>query len=122
MGGWFWNSRSSELATGVNAGTRIKATLHLETFVLNLADSDQRSYLRVGVDLGLNKEIKHGEDPPIARVRDTILAVLTLAKGDDLLTAKGKEALKADLLHALQQRVPELGVEDVYFTEFLIQR
>jgi flagellar basal body-associated protein FliL len=30
--------------------------------------------------------------------------------------------LKEDLLHALQERLPGLEVEDVYFTEFLIQR
>ena len=42
--------------------TRVRTTLHLETFVLNLADTDQRSYLRVGIDLGLNQEAKHGEE------------------------------------------------------------
>jgi flagellar basal body-associated protein FliL len=30
--------------------------------------------------------------------------------------------LKADLLRALQERVPGLMVKEVYFTEFLIQR
>jgi flagellar basal body-associated protein FliL len=38
------------------------------------------------------------------------------------MTAAGKTKLKADLLHALQERIPQLGVEEVYFTEFLIQR
>jgi flagellar protein FliL len=122
VGVWFWSTRAGELSARESGASRIKATLHLETFVLNLADSDQRSYLRVGIDLGLSKEIKHGEEPPLAPVRDTILSVLTLAKGDELLTAKGKDALKADLLHALRERLPELGVEEVYFTEFLIQR
>jgi flagellar basal body-associated protein FliL len=30
--------------------------------------------------------------------------------------------LKQNLLHALQERMPDLGVGEVYFTEFLIQR
>jgi hypothetical protein len=30
--------------------------------------------------------------------------------------------LKADLLRALEERVPEMEVEEVYFTELLIQR
>ena len=55
-------------------------------------------------------------------MRDTILGVLAEAKVDDLMTAPGKTQLKENLLHALQARVPELGVEEVYFTEFLIQR
>ena len=55
-------------------------------------------------------------------VRDTIVGVLAQSQVDDLLTAKGKAELKADLLQALQERVPGLEVEEVYFTEFLIQR
>jgi flagellar basal body-associated protein FliL len=122
LGMWLWSNRTNELTARGNEISRIKSTLHLETFVLNLADSDQRSYLRVGIDLGLSKEAKRGEEVPVARIRDTILGVLTLAKGDELLTAKGKDRLKADLQHALQERMPELGVDEVYFTEFLIQR
>lgn len=101
----------------------MKGSLHLETFVLNLADSGQRSYLRVGIDLGLGREIGRGENaPPVGEVRDTILGVLAESRVDELLTAAGKAKLKEDLLHALQERLPGLEVEEVYFTEFLIQR
>ena len=120
---WFWASRGKDPAAAEGDATQVKSTLHLETFVLNLADADQRSYLRVGIDLGLNHEAKHGEDPvPVAELRDTILGVLGEAKVDDLLTAQGKTMLKEKLLRALQQRMPDAGVEEVYFTEFLIQR
>jgi flagellar protein FliL len=119
-GAWLWGARGSEQA---GAGSPVKSTLHLETFVLNLADPGQRSYLRVGIDLGLGREIGKGEDaPPVAEIRDTILGVLGQCKVDDVLTEAGKTRLKADLLHALQARVPEQKVEGVYFTEFLIQR
>jgi flagellar FliL protein len=120
--GWL-SQRGTEAAAGGNQNKRIKSTFHLETFVLNLADPGQRSYLRVGIDLGLNKEAGRGEtSAAVAQVRDTILSVLGLAKVEDLLTAQGKIRLKEDLLKALQQRMPELGVEEIYFTEFLIQR
>jgi flagellar basal body-associated protein FliL len=120
---WLWVSRKGEAVSAEEDQPRVRSTAHLETFVLNLADPDQRSYLRVGIDLGLNHEAKHGEEPvPVAEVRDTILSVLGEAKVDDLLTAPGKARLKQDLLHALQQRMPEAGVEEVYFTEFLVQR
>jgi len=118
---WFW-TRSHRAGAEAAAPGRVESTLHLETFVLNLADSDQRAYLRVGIDLGLNRQIGRGEQAPIAEVRDTILGVLGEARVDDLLTAAGKVKLKENLLRELQKRVPELGVEEVYFTEFLIQR
>jgi flagellar protein FliL len=120
---WFGIHREAELAVEASEETQVKSTLHLETFVLNLSDPDQRSYLRVGIDLGLNKEMKHGENnAPIAEIRDTILGVLAQGKVDELLTTEGKTKLKENLLTALQQRLPQLGVKEVYFTEFLIQR
>jgi flagellar basal body-associated protein FliL len=120
---WLWVGRKGEAVSAEEDRPRVRSTVHLETFVLNLADPEQRSYLRVGIDLGLNHEPKHGEEPvPVAEVRDTILSVLGEAKVDDLLTAPGKARLKQDLLHAVQQRMPEAGVEEVYFTEFLVQR
>jgi flagellar FliL protein len=121
LGGWFWSA--SRTRSSSEAGQGVKSSLHLETFVLNLADREQRSYLRVGIDLGLGREIGKGENTqPVGQVRDTILGVLALSRVDELMTAPGKAKLKQDLLRALQERVPELEVREVYFTEFLIQR
>jgi flagellar basal body-associated protein FliL len=118
---WYWNARATE-SSAANAKTHVLSTLHLETFILNLADTDQRSFLRVGIDLGLNRELKRNEVVPVAQVRDTILGVLGEAKVDGLMTPVGKTKLKDNVLRALQERAPNLGVEEVYFTEFLIQR
>jgi len=120
FGGWWWSAQRNGPEN--SSGSAVKSTLHLETFVVNLADREGRSFLRLGVDLGLNHELKRGEDPPVAHVRDTILTILATAKAEDLLSAEGKSTLKAELLQALKERVPELGVEEVYFTELLIQR
>ncbi len=59
-----------------SGGGAAKGSLHLETFVLNLADPGQRSYLRVGIDLGLAEAVRRGEESPVAEARDTILGVL----------------------------------------------
>jgi flagellar FliL protein len=122
IGGWFWLHRAGEATAQAGGETRIASTLHLDTFVLNLADTEQRSYLRVGIDLGLNRELKRDEPAPVAQVRDTILGVLAEGKVDELMTPAGKTKLKDNLLRALKERVPQLGVEEVYFTEFLVQR
>jgi flagellar basal body-associated protein FliL len=122
VGIWFWASQRNEDGGTGSSETRVKSTLHLETFILNLADPDQRAYLRVGIDLGLNHEMKRDETAPVSQIRDTILGVLADAHVDDLMTVAGKNKLKDDVLHALQQKLPHFGVEEVYFTEFLIQR
>ncbi len=119
---WLWTNRDSDSTASANPVSPVRSTLHLETFVLNLAGTEQRAYLRIGIDLGLNQETKQAEEiVPLAQVRDTILGVLGDAKVDDLLTAAGKTKLKQDVLHALQERLPQLRAEQVYFTEFLIQ-
>jgi flagellar basal body-associated protein FliL len=122
LGIWFWSTRGTRPESSAGQGSQVKSTLHLESFVLNLADPGQRSYLRVGIDLGLSRQMGRGENAPLGPVRDTILSVLGQSQADDLVTAKGKTNLKEHLLHGLQERVPDLGVEEVYFTEFLIQR
>ena len=119
---WFWMNHASGPAQA-NQTDPVRSILHLETFVLNLADTDQRSYLRVGIDLELNQEAKHAEQTvPVAQVRDTILGVLGEARVSDLLKPGGKAELKQRVLHALQDRVPALGVEEVYASAQVDQR
>jgi flagellar FliL protein len=107
--------------------SQVKAVLHLESFVVNLADSEDNRFLRVGIDLGLEnplpaKEGKGEGEVPVARIRDSILSVLSTWHSDALLAPEGKQKLKDELVHALRERVPELGVREVYFTDFLVQR
>jgi len=47
--------------------------------------------------------------------------VLATAQPEELLRVEGKRRLKEELLKALQERVPQLAVANVYFTEFLVQ-
>jgi flagellar basal body-associated protein FliL len=124
----------AQRSTGASGGAAAEFSLPLETFVVNvtaanvsgssnLSGSSQRGYLRIGITLGLAHPLprNQAEAASTARVRDTILAVLAGAQPDELLTLEGKRQLKNELLKALQERVPQLAVENVYFTEFLVQ-
>ncbi len=116
---WLGAQRSTGAAEGA-----AESTLALETFVVNLTGSSQRAYLRVGITLGLAHPLStrnQAEAVPIALVRDTILSVLATAQPEALLQIEGKRQLKEELLKALQERVPQMAVENVYFTEFLVQ-
>src|SRR5579862_7501696 len=98
-----------------------KGVMHLEPFVVNLSDTDDNRFLRVGIDLGLEKTLSAKEsDASAARVRDCIILVLSTWRSDALLAPDGKQKLKDEILHALQARVPDLGVKEVYFTDFLV--
>jgi flagellar FliL protein len=120
-GAGYWNANKTDAAAS-GSGSAVKSTLHLETFVINLADPEKRAYLRVGIDLGMAREMSQGEEVPVAQIRDTILGVLSQSRANDLLTEAGKTKLKSDLLQALEDRVPGQKVREVYFTELLIQK
>jgi flagellar protein FliL len=125
---WFWISRTNaQSAKHAPAGPAVKETLHLEGFVVNLADASGECFLRIGVDLGLGRSVaghdeKAAQSIPTAQIRDVVLRVLTTYQSDELMGAEGKTRLKQQLLEALQAAVPELAVREVYFTDFLVQR
>ena len=121
--GWgafqFFNRPSSDGANQTAGGSEVKAVLPLETFVVNLGGADEKAYLRVGIALGLNRELndKASDRPtPIPLVRDAVLGVLSLGKPDELLLPEGKNKLKSELIRVLRERAPELGVREIYST------
>ena len=127
---WFAFGRgASGGSTAVDSsGDSAPITVHLENFTVNLADREENHFLRVTMDLavdhlppGAEKE-KPAAGLPVAHIRDTILSVLTECQADALLTTEGKNQLKKKLIEALNRSVPEVGVRDIYFTEFLVQR
>jgi len=127
-GAWFlFGHSTSSPPQKAKVESEIRAVLHLDPFLVNLADPDGDRFLRVGIELGLHRDLSEhdhaGQSPlPIARTRDTILMVLTTCNAGALLPPAGKVKLKEELTKALREHVPELGVQEVYFTEFLVQR
>lgn len=129
---WFFlaHGRKASAAENTQKPKDPEYTLHLDSFTVNLADPEESRFLRVTMELGLahapkgdaSKEGAENSGFPLARTRDAVLSVLTACQANDLLTPEGKDALKTHLLAALQQKVPEIGAQDVYFTEFLVQR
>lgn len=126
--GWFVHHRSTSGKKGtVKAETTVKSVMHLDPFVVNLADREEDRFLRVGIELGLERELDERGHPAqaamsLARTRDTILSILTACDAETLVSPQGKAILKEQLAKALRERAPELGVREVYFTEFLVQR
>lgn len=101
--------------------------MHLDSFVVNLADRNQNSFLKIGIDLGMTSgsEGKPGDASTAAvrpKVRDAILSVLTTWQSGGLLAPDGKTKLKEQILDALHQQVPTVPIKEVYFTEFLVQQ
>lgn len=98
--------------------------IELQPFIVNLADEDQARYLRMTVSLGLGGEGGESEKPdPVfnTRVRDAILAVLSVKESEEILSNDGKAKLRKELLKAAQAVSGEAEVGAIYITEFIVQ-
>jgi flagellar FliL protein len=123
----FFHRLSSSSKEKSKTEPKAKSVMHLDPFVVNLADAESDRFLRVGIDLGLDGEPGKHERPDqsamtLARTRDTILSILTACDAATLVSPNGKTILKERLTAALRERAPEMGVREIYFTEFLVQR
>lgn len=102
----------------------VKNIVDLPPFIVNLADEDQARYLRMSVSVGLGGEGGENEKPNtvfITRIRNAILAVLSVKKSEDILTVKGKAKLRKELLKAAQAASEEPEVKAIYITDFIVQ-
>jgi flagellar FliL protein len=140
----FWAIKSGKLPMGgvktvtvVLPAEPIKTKLvPLDPLLVNLADPDGRSYLRIAMTLKLEdpppdpkakpKEEKAEKGAPKnefeAAERDAAFSILGKETTSDLLAPDGKERLKKDLTASFKEHVPEIKVVDVLITEFLVQR
>lgn len=108
----------------------------MNPLLVNLADEGGRSYLRVGLTLRIedplpNKGVEAKEEKSAKEVskdeneaveRDVALSVLGKQTSEQLLSPFGKEEMKRLLKDGFRDRVPEIKVQDVLVTEFLVQQ
>jgi flagellar FliL protein len=110
------------------------AVIPLEPFLVNLADKDASRFLRVSLQLVIDsKELGEamtakgghgGEDAHAvvkARLRSTILELLTTKTSEHLVTTEGKAELKKEIAEHATEVLEEAEVVDVLFTDFVVQ-
>lgn len=134
-GGLYWFGFFSEAKASSHEEARKEETHHeevtevvqLESLVVNLADTDQIRYARVGVSLGVvNKDSHHPAIDPsltLPKIKDYLVTSLSKKTAVQLISAESKETLKKEILAAVQKMVSaEHGkVLEVYITELLVQ-
>lgn len=113
--------------------------LNMSTKIINLVDPTGRRYIRVTIvaefapddaeytlmpeeekaayllvfDEKLNSRL------PI--MDDTVITLLSTKTYEDLYTAEGKEKLRAEIMEILSQKLADLHIIAIYFTEFVVQ-
>jgi flagellar protein FliL len=99
----------------------------LESMTVNLlSDDGTQHFLRIGLTLKL-ADPKHQQEltDHMPEIRSHILLALSNKHPEDLATADGKRALAAELKKLIEEPTdkgePALHVQDVLFTEFVVQ-
>lgn len=94
----------------------------LPTVTVNLLDGDTLKYLKIGMDVELSTEAAKQEiEANSARIRDSIIILLSSKTYAELVTSEGKMQLKNEVTVRLNQILGIPRVVRVYFTEFVIQ-
>lgn len=95
----------------------------LEEMVVTLRDGGRRqNYLKINIDLEVADQIT--ADQVTARkphLRDIAILALSSKSSEDLGSADGKAALKAELLRKLGDALPEGKLTSVYFSDMVVQ-
>lgn len=94
----------------------------LDPFIVNLAGSQGKRFLKVTVSLELSAPEVHAEvKENIQKIMDSILVLLSSKNFEDVYSVQGKFKLK-DEITARVNRFLVLGhIKEAYFTEFIIQ-
>ena len=102
----------------------LQTTYELQAITVNLADTYNEHFLRVGIVLqypqdnaALASELKNQQ----YIIVDKIISVLRTKTYDDLLTDQGLKALRLELLRTINGVLTKGKISNVFFREFLMQ-
>lgn len=95
--------------------------LPLPDITVNLSDPDGRRYLKLGMEVEVNKDVSADLKAKSARIRDSIIMLLAGKSYGDISTPEGKVLLKAEIAARLNQILGEQRVIRVYLTNFVVE-
>ena len=116
------NGEEAKEAAPVEKDVNLGMMFPLDPFVVNLAGSEGKRFLKVTISLELstpevNLELKEN----IQKITDSILVLLSSKAFEDVYSVQGKFKLKDEITTRVNRFLVVGHVKDSYFTEFIIQ-
>jgi flagellar FliL protein len=111
----------------------------MSTKIINLVDPGGHKYIRVTIVVEFAPDNPEFESLPeeeknayllefeeklnsrLPIMDDTVITLLSTKTYEDLYTAEGKEKLRMEIMGLLSQKLPDLHILSIYFTEFVVQ-
>lgn len=103
-----------------NGATPVFVTL--ETFTVNMADTDNERFAQVGIVLEVTeKKVDEILKANMPAVRNAILLLLSSKTSKQVLSLEGKDQLATQIAAAVTQRIGKGTVDSVHFSQFIVQ-
>lgn len=116
---------AEEAAAVDDAALEAQAIVEFEPFIVNLADADASRFVKASISLAVTEEALPAEieeNPVIgARLRSSILELLSERSAAEITSADGKDALRTAIRERADAILPEGRVAEVLFTDFIVQ-
>ena len=116
-------AKSGEAKEADKHGDKPSTMVTLEPFIVNLADTSGKRYLKLALAVDVKDEAtKKNLEARMPQVRDSILLLLTSKSFADISPVSGKLKLRTEVLRSVNNTLGGgQGVHAVYFTEFVVQ-
>jgi flagellar FliL protein len=99
-----------------------KVMCDMDTFLVNLADSGGRRYLKTTMKLELTNPLALPEiEKRNPEIRDAILMILASKEFEDIASSEGKASLKQEIMMEMNRILKQGQVTEVYYTDFIVQ-
>lgn len=113
--------------------------LNMSTKIINLVDPGGHKYIRLTIVVEFAPdnpdypslpeeekthyltEFENKLNSRLPVMDDTVITLLSTKTYEDLYTAEGKENLRLEIMDTLSQKLPDLQILSIYFTEFVVQ-
>jgi flagellar FliL protein len=94
----------------------------MEPFLVNLMDPGQLRYLKITLHVETNQEkVEEEYEKRLPQLRDAILTILSSKNYNDIMNSEGKNALREEIKGRMNQLLVRVKVQNIYFTEFVVQ-
>lgn len=94
----------------------------LETFIVNLADPTRPRYLKITIQLEMDKAETDAEvTSKMPQIRDSLIILLSSKTLEEISTAEGKYQMRDEILARINQFMKKGKVVGAYFTDLVVQ-
>jgi flagellar FliL protein len=116
------SSGTAEAAAKTEKEKKLGPLLEMEDFVVNIMHKDTARFLKVGITLeAKDEESREAVKRRMPQITDAVLLMVGNREFDEIKDLQGKMQLKADLLARIQELSGRGSVENLYFTDFVVQ-